>query len=116
MPLQNVSMQLAATETHGISQRDLAIMAEILSRYEKNITLVGLFGSRATGRFSQRSDIDVVLFGSITPRDLLRMNTDFKESSIALLVDLCAYAEVDEALQRHIDKVLLVLWSRFGSH
>lgn len=105
-------MQLSEAGEHGISSRDLNIMAKELTPYQERILRVGLFGSRATGRFTTHSDIDLVLFGNLSPGDIMRISTQFQESSISLPVDVCAYTMIDDDLRQHIDRALKLLWSR----
>lgn len=91
---------------HGLSDRHLSIISEILEPYAGHITKFGLFGSRATGRYRPESDIDLVIFGDIDPATRDRIWNRFHESSLPFRVDLCVYDLVDNAaLRTHIDQV-----------
>jgi predicted nucleotidyltransferase len=96
---------------HGISRRDLAILAEVFQHYLPRLKGISIFGSRATGRFKPTSDIDLVLFGDLTFKDVARISSEMEESSISLSVDVCAYSLVDDNLKKHIDGFAKMLWS-----
>ena len=98
---------------HGIRTKDLLIIKAILISVCRDIEKVALFGSRATGRFNQTSDIDLVLYGDISEHASNRLYTCFHESMIAHEVDLVTYQDIRyPPLKRHIDAVAKVLFTR----
>jgi uncharacterized protein len=92
---------------HGISPRDLAILAEVLTPWRDRIERIGLFGSRATGKFRTASDIDLVLHGAmLTQADADRMFTLLDESTLSSRVDLAVWHLIESApLRRHVEAV-----------
>ena len=92
---------------HGIRPKDLRAIREILKNNCAAIERVGLFGSRATGRFTRVSDIDLVLYGNISEREGDRLKTCFLESMIPNTVDITVYERIGYLpLKRHIDLVV----------
>ena len=92
---------------HGISARDLSILAEVLAPWRDRIDRIGLFGSRATARFKTASDIDLVVHGpTLTQADAVRIFTLLDESTLSLRVDLAVSHLVEsDSLRRHIEAV-----------
>lgn len=69
-----------------------------------------MFGSRATGRARPNSDIDLVLFGAVNPRDQTNIWADLEDSDLPVTVDIVIYDELTNArLRDHIDRVALPL-------
>ncbi len=50
---------------HGLNKNQLGMIVDILSQNVPNIDKVSLYGSRATGKYKDNSDIDLVLYGDI---------------------------------------------------
>ena len=49
------------------------------------------------------SDLDLVLYGNISRKDIMRLQTDFQESKLTLPVDIVAYHTIhDDALRAHM--------------
>jgi len=98
---------------HGLSESQLQVIRAILAPFAESIESVGLFGSRATGRFRPNSDIDMVLYGPIDEAMQDRIATLFDESPLAVDVDVVAYALIAyPALRAHIDAVMRPLFTR----
>ena len=97
---------------HGITQNDLQTIKNILASNCQNIEKVCLFGSRATGRFTKTSDIDLVLYGDISEQESDRIYTCFYESMIPHKVDIVAYQHIAHPpLKKQIDKEMKRLFS-----
>ena len=62
---------------HGLSQPELSLIKNILLT-NADITRVGVFGSRANGKYKDYSDIDLVLYGDLDERAISRINTLFE--------------------------------------
>ena len=77
---------------------------------------VVLFGSRATGRASARSDIDLATRGILDRHRLGRLALDLEDLDIPQACDLVAYESVLYApLRTHIDTVGITIYrSRLG--
>lgn len=97
---------------HGIQPKYLRAIRDILKNNCAAIERVGLFGSRATGRFTRVSDIDLVLYGNINEREGDRLYTCFLESMIPNTVDITLYEHIGyPPLKRHIDLVVKALFT-----
>ncbi|TDO10642.1 MULTISPECIES: nucleotidyltransferase domain-containing protein [Halomonas] len=67
---------------------------------------VEIYGSRAKGTFRPGSDIDLVLYGSVSDDDLLRLLNRLDELNTPYLFDVIRYQDIDnEGLRAHIDRV-----------
>lgn len=98
---------------HGIPKSQLEILKRILSVYANHITQVDLFGSRATGGYRKNSDIDLVLHGSLSKKQINRLWTLFHESSLPYRVDVKCYELTTHLpLKAHMDKVCKRLFTR----
>lgn len=95
-----------------MSPRHAQIIKAILRPFADRIQRVDLFGSQATGRARQNSDIDLVLHGTLSPRDVDRIWTLFHESALSVPVDVIAYDDaLYPPLKRHIDAVAKTLFT-----
>lgn len=91
---------------HGISDQDLETIRTVLRGSPEAIEEVALFGSRATGRHRRNSDIDLVVYGPVTPATIGRLRGDFEESDLPVSVDVVSYNAIqDLPLRRHMDTV-----------
>ena len=78
-------------------------LSRIFSAYA-DLSEVVLYGSRATGRATPRSDIDLATRGIIGRHRLARLALDLEESDILQKCDIQAYEGIQsESLRRHID-------------
>ena len=97
---------------HGLSVKQLAQVRAILATFADRITRVDLFGSRATGRWRPNSDLDLILHGNLSERDVDRLWTIFQESSLPFSVDVTSYDLVTyPPLKEHMDRVRKPLFS-----
>lgn len=65
-----------------------------------------IYGSRAKGAFRPGSDIDLVLYGSISDDDLLRLLNRLDELNTPYLFDITRYQDIDnDELYAHIARV-----------
>jgi predicted nucleotidyltransferase len=74
-----------------------------------------LYGSRAKGKYSRGSDIDLSLKTdeTFTHNDLLRIASDFDDSDMPYFVDVSIYDWLSNLdLKTHIDRVGKVLYSK----
>jgi uncharacterized protein len=94
-------------DNHGLTEQHLEIIAEILRPYMDKITQIGLFGSRAKGNYNDYSDVDMVLYGTISESDTDRIYTLFQESYLPFKVDVIAYQYITyPPLKEHIKLVM----------
>lgn len=101
------------SNNHGLSDFQLGIILNVLHPYADKIQSVGLFGSRATGKFRPNSDIDMVLYGTLTEPEINRIWTEFEDSYLPMSVDVYAYGLIDNPVfKSHIDAVLQILFTQ----
>lgn len=99
---------------HGLSDKDLEIIKEILEPYSNKINRVGIFGSRATGTYKPYSDIDLVLYGTLTQEQSNHIQTLFIDSPLIYKVDILPYNDIDYLpFKDHIDKCVKELVLKF---
>ncbi len=88
-------------ELPAATLRDLVA---VFRRYP-DLEQVILFGSRATGRATERSDIDLATRGIIDRHRLGRLSLDLDEIAIPQECEVHAYEQIDyEPLKAHIDR------------
>lgn len=65
-----------------------------------------LYGSRATGKYRNNSDIDLTLIGQeLTLNDLLEIENALEELLLPYKIDLSIYDKIEnEELRSHIDR------------
>ena len=97
----------------GLTSRQINLLEKIFSDFQIPIGDVEVFGSRSMGNYQPHSDIDVVVFGAITQREISRIYTVFAESSMPNKVDIYAYHLIKNvALKKHIDRFAQPLFDR----
>ncbi len=97
---------------HGLSERQIAILRDVLSGHSDGFERIGLFGSRATGRARPASDIDLVVFGANDARLADMLYTLLGESGLPMTVDVVDYDRIDHPpLRQHIDAVVQPLFT-----
>ena len=95
-----------------LSPATLAALAGAFGAYAE-IEEVILFGSRATGRATPRSDIDLATRGLTDSRRLGTLALDLEDLDIPQKCDLQAYEEIRHApLRAHIDAVGIVIYRK----
>jgi len=97
---------------HGLTERQVRVIADTLRPYLDKISKVGLFGSRATGTYRENSDVDMVLYGSLDANDVDRLHTLFDDSSLPMSVDVSAYHLIEyPPMRAHIEAVMKPLFA-----
>lgn len=97
---------------HGLSEKQLNLIREIIKKFAPAVESVSIFGSRADGSHESCSDIDIVLYGDIEENTIDRLWTCFHESSLPYKVDLVAYSLVEyPPLKANIDRFAKALFS-----
>ena len=90
----------------------LAALTGVFRAYPE-IEEVILFGSRATGRATPRSDIDLAARGLPDERRLGRLALDLDDLDIPQICDLKAYEQVCRSpLRAHIDAAGIVIYRK----
>ena len=101
--------------TPDLPDRTLAELTRVFARYPE-LTEVVLFGSRATGAATTRSDIDLATRGIDEDHRLGRLALDLDDLSIPQECDLQAFENITyPPLQRHIENVGIVVYKKASS-
>lgn len=97
----------------GVTPEHIAEAVNIIARYPA-VEEVVLHGSRATGAYTDRSDLDLALLGrSLDHQTLSRIKLDLDESDVPVTVDIVDYSGLEDGeLKAHIDRVGKVVFSR----
>ncbi|MDR1531383.1 MAG: nucleotidyltransferase domain-containing protein [Clostridiales bacterium] len=76
-----------------------------------------LFGSRAMGANTERSDIDIALFGDFTWRDVEKIRLACDALPLPYKFDVVDYNAINNlALKRHIDSTGVLLYKNKNYH
>ena len=95
-----------------LSAETLEKLTRIFAAYPE-LTEVILFGSRATGKASVRSDIDLATRGILDGRRLGRLTLDLDDAAIPQKCDVQAYEHIRYApLKQHIDAFGTTIYAR----
>lgn len=86
-----------------LSKVQSEIVSAILLERIDRIGPVKVYGSRATGRSRPGSDLDLVVFGAVSERDLTDLWLAFEESDLPIKVDVVAWNEIRS--QRFRDQI-----------
>ena len=99
-------------KTPDLSAETLGKLTQIFAAYPE-LTEVILFGSRATGKATARSDIDLATRGIVDDRLLGRLALDLDDAAIPQKCDVQAYEHIrSHPLKRHIDAVGTTIYRR----
>ena len=102
----------ASVPVAALEDRLLGRLAGVFSSYP-DIESVILFGSRATGKASSRSDIDLATNGILDRHTLGRLKLDLEDLDIPQRCDVVALERVrHEPLRRHIEAVGVTIYRR----
>lgn len=96
---------------YGLTEMQWEMVTAVLRRYPA-VQQAILYGSRAKGNFTQRSDVDLVLTGEMLDRHLTAsLQMDLADSDLPYLVDVQPLAEItNPALREHIERVGVVVY------
>ena len=103
---------------HGISQRTFDLLMKTFGDFPE-VEQVVLFGSRAKGKYSAGSDIDLAVKGNeVTPALIFKLNSIFNERlPIPYEIDVVGYQDLDhEALREHIDRIGITIYNSRKEH
>lgn len=89
----------------AIQENSLKIITEILGKYAKIKRRVD-FGSRATAKYRDNSDVDIALFGAdITFEEISKIIGEMDESDLVYKVDIVHYESLNnKELKENIDR------------
>lgn len=99
-------------KTPDLSAEALETLRQVFSRYPE-LTEVILYGSRATGKSTSRSDIDLATRGILDPHRLGRLALDLEDTNIPQKCDVQAYEHISYApLKARIDSVGIPIYGK----
>jgi predicted nucleotidyltransferase len=92
-----------------LSEPHLALLADLIARHLPGTPEVLVYGSRAKGNHTPRSDLDLVIKSAPTDRHrLAALREAIEDSDFPILCDLQYYEEIQNpALKNHIDRPFL---------
>lgn len=90
----------------GLTDLQLELIRQVFKQYPA-VQAAKIYGSRAKSTFHDRSDIDLVVFGTAIDRfQIAQMLLDLQDSDLPYAVDLQNYQDLkNKALKEHIDRV-----------
>ena len=90
-----------------------AALREVFARYVDKLASVGVYGSRAQRRARPGSDVDLIIYGAVTPEDICQIRMDLESSDLSIFSNVTAYDAISHApLKAQIDKWMLPLFRR----
>lgn len=98
----------------GLSEKSYRILFDIIRKYIVSGSVV-VYGSRAKGDFTDRSDIDIAIrdCSEINDAVVSRMTDEINESDFPYLADIRIYDEIkNNSLKEHIDRAGIVFYSK----
>ena len=85
----------------GLSEAINKSIREIVNKYSYTMKI---FGSRATGKYRENSDIDIAVFGDVSKDDKFSIMNDFDLLDIPYMIDLVFVSELtNEELIKEIE-------------
>ncbi len=95
----------------GLAHNAADLINDVFRRHNE-VSKVMVFGSRATGRFEDYSDIDLAIWGDVNVRLIGRIMRELDELPLPYTFDVKAYEMINYApLKAHIDKFGKILYS-----
>ena len=100
----------SAITKFGLAPKALQLIGEVFRRHPE-VRAVKLFGSRATGRFEDYSDVDLALWGDVDLRLMGRVVRELDELPLPYTFDVKAYEAIKHTLlKHHIDEFGRILY------
>ncbi|ALO15751.1 putative nucleotidyltransferase [Salinivirga cyanobacteriivorans] len=100
----------------GLNNKYIEDINKIFAQYDQ-VEKVVLYGSRATGTYNERSDVDLVVFGeNINRHIIIQIKNELEELNVPYLIDLIDYKTIDnENLVVHINRVGVEFYKKVTS-
>jgi len=97
----------------GLTEEYIELLKNIFSKHD-SIEEVIVYGSRAKGNYTERSDIDLAMKEKTSNRHLIgEILLDIDDSNLPYLVDLQDYNKIkNNELKAHINRVGQLLYKR----
>jgi predicted nucleotidyltransferase len=88
-----------------LSETEQNLLRSVLERHPQ-VSLAKIFGSRAKGVAMQNSDIDLALWGDLSPFLIRTISGELDELPLPYSFDVVAYQSLrHEPLRQHVDRV-----------
>jgi uncharacterized protein len=98
------------TET-GLTDRAIALIHDVLREHPEVRTAI-LFGSRAKGSHTERSDVDLVVTGNVPPLRAEAIAAELDELPLPFRFEVQSLAEISHReLLSHIERVGVTVYS-----
>ena len=99
----------------GLTENQEIFLLKVFEKYEFIDTVV-VYGSRAKGNYTNRSDLDIVIFGKANDRfELANVLNEIEETSFPYNVDLQLISDIkNQQLLEHINRVGKTFYKRKG--
>ncbi len=106
-------MKKQMVDSHGLPERSVAELHRIFANYPQ-VQKAVIYGSRATGKYRNGSDIDLTLYGNtLTQVILCKIIGDIDDSSIPYKLDLSIFENLEHTkLRDHIERVGKVFYEK----
>jgi predicted nucleotidyltransferase len=97
----------------GLSDQNANLLLEVFKKYDF-IDEIILYGSRAKGNFTDRSDVDLVIVGKPKDRfDISKVINEIEETSFPYNIDLQLYSDIKNyQLLDHINRLGKTFYKR----
>ena len=97
--------------SEGLNPVEIALISTILQKHPKIDSAI-LFGSRAKGTHTNRSDVDLAVSGDVTPLEAESIASDLDELPLPYRFEVQALKEIKHrALMEHIKRVGVVIYN-----
>lgn len=96
-----------------LTTQQRSVLRSVFEPFAREIETVGVYGSRAQGRARPGSDVDLVVYGSVSEGDIAAIRMGLEESDLSVFADVIAYDRIKHAkLREQIDKWAKPLFTR----
>lgn len=96
---------MSVTPEIDLTEAQRGALHDVFRRHIDRLETVSVYGSRAQGTARPGSDVDIVLYGRVTPSDIATMASDLEDSALSIFADIVAYDLIThEGLKRQIDR------------
>ena len=96
-----------------LTSHELALIQSVLARHQEVVRAI-VFGSRAKGTHTDRSDVDLSLLGPVTPLQAEALAAELDELPLPLLFDVNSFEHVGlPALREHIERVGIEIYPNY---
>ena len=97
----------------GLNENNIKLITSVFQKYP-TIKEVVIYGSRAKGNYTERSDIDLVVKNSPIERHVIsNILMDLNDSDLPYLLDIQNFGEIkNQQLLEHINRVGQLLYKK----